>query len=347
MNLNWQKKDIFSGKMVLRTLDTHTAGEPLRIIIGGMPEIPGQTILEKRRYLQTDLDYIRQALIFEPRGHFDMYGCIVIPPVTEQADLGVLFLHNEGYSTMCGHGIIGLVTALLETGAISSQEIETIINLDTPAGLVRATAHLNPQGGVKTVSFLNVPSFLYKRDLQLDIAEYGTVSFDIAFGGAFYAILPVDQFGIAVTSIHKAELISIAARLKAAIHTSIPIEHPFENDLGFLYGCIFTGLPENPDHHSRNVCVFAASEVDRSPTGTGVSARVALHHAKGEIHIGESIAIESILGSSSVFTGKAAESISYGPHNAIVPEITGSASITGVHQFIIDPEDSLKTGFLI
>jgi proline racemase len=276
-----------------------------------------------------------------------MNGCILTPPVTPGADLGVLFMHNEGYSTMCGHGTIALVTALLETGAIPARGEDTPVNLDTPAGLVRATAHLDNSGRVRHVSFLNVPSFLYARDVELHVSHYGRLIVDIAFGGAFYVILPVSQIGLHVSPEQTSELVSAGEAIKKAINAHIQVKHPVEDDLSFVYGTIFTDLSEDPAHHSRNVCIFADGEVDRSPTGTGVSARLALHYAKGEIAEGQHIMIESILGAVSVFGGRVDECIYAGSFDAVVPEVSGRAFITGRHEFIIDPDDKLGRGFLV
>jgi proline racemase len=347
MHLNWNRHPYTEGTMVITTIDAHAAGEPLRVITGGLPELQGETILERRRYMRDHLDHIRRALMWEPRGHFNMYGCVVTPPVTPGADLGVLFMHNEGYSTMCGHGIIGLVTVLLETGALAARDRQTPVNIDTPAGLVRATAHLDNSGHVQRVSFLNVPSFLYARDVKLDLPVYGQVTVDIAFGGAFYAILPAEHVGLSVTPRQVEQLVTAGEAIKKAVNATLPVKHPFEEDLSFLYGTILTDPPEDPAHHSRNVCVFAAAEVDRSPTGTGVSARLALHHAKDEITAGQEIIIESILGAASAFSGRVVGQARVGPHDAVVPEVGGTAFITGRQEFIIDPRDELGRGFLI
>ncbi len=332
---------------VLTTLETHAAGEPLRIIIGGMPELPGDTILERRRYMQQNLDYIRRALMWEPRGHYDMYGCVLTPPVSPGADLGVLFLHNEGYSTMCGHGVIALVTALIETGAIPAKGCTTPVNLDTPAGLVLATAHLNDDGRVERVSFQNVPSFVYARDIVVETPEFGSVTLDVAFGGAFYAILPAEKLGLEVTPAQPPQLVAASEAIKRAVNARVKIQHPEEEDLGFLYGAILTGPPQDSAHQSRNICVFANAEVDRSPTGTGVSARLALLHAKGEIMEEQEIAIESILGAESVFRGKVGALTQVGTFPAIIPEVSGTAFITGRSEFVIDPRDKLGQGFLV
>lgn len=347
MQLNWQQRPSSEGSLVITTLDAHAAGEPLRIITGGLPDLPGATILERRRYLQQHFDHIRRMLMWEPRGHRDMYGCVLTEPVTPDADLGVLFMHNEGYSTMCGHGIIALVTALLETGALPAKGQHTPVNLDTPAGLVRATAHLDTNGHVERVSFLNVPSFLYAQDVEVELPPFGKLAVDIAFGGAFYGFLPAELVGLSITPQQVGKLITAGEAIKSALNAKTSIKHPLEEDLGFLYGTIFTGPPENPSHYSRNVCIFANGEVDRSPTGTGVSARLALHYAKGEITDGQHIIIESILGSSSTFSGRIVGHAHVGPYEAIVPEISGTAFITGRHEFHIDPQDKLGRGFFL
>jgi len=333
--------------MKITTLDMHAAGEPLRIVTSGLAELRGATILERRRYMRDHLDHVRRALMWEPRGHYDMYGAVLTPPVSAGADFGVLFMHNEGYSTMCGHGVIALVTALIDTGALPVRGRETRVTLDTPAGVVRATAHLDTDGRVEYVSFLNVPSFLYARDVVLRTPEFGEITADLVFGGAFYAVLPAERLGLELAPSNRAALVAAAERVKRAVNETMPIGHPFEPDLGFLYGTILTGPPEDPAHHSRNLCVFANAEVDRSPTGTGVSGRVAQLHARGDIALGEEIVVESILGRSSVFGGRAVEVARVGPHEAVVPEVSGTAFITGRSEFLVDPRDSLGGGFLL
>jgi trans-L-3-hydroxyproline dehydratase len=272
---------------------------------------------------------------------------VLTPPVTREADLGVLFMHNEGYSTMCGHGVIALVTALIETGAFPARGQTTPVNLDTPAGLVRATAHTDATGHVERVTFLNVPSFVFARDVSITLPGTAAITLDVAFGGAFYAVLPADAVGLQVIPDQMSQLVAAAEAIKRAVNEQITLQHPGGPDLGFLYGTILTGPPEDPAHHSRYICVFANAEVDRSPTGTGVSARLAIHPASGEIGPGESIAIESILGRESVFVGRVVEQTQVGPHAAIVSEVGGRAFITGRHEFVIDPRDRLGQGFLV
>jgi proline racemase len=347
MALIWKHRPTGKDVTVITTLDVHAAGEPLRIITGGLPELEGATILERRRSMQQRYDHIRRALMWEPRGHFDMYGCALTPPVTPEADLGVIFMHKEGYSTMCGHGVIALVTALVETGTLPATGPQTPINLDTPAGLVRATAHVDRDGHVARVSFLNVPAFVYARDVEIAVPGWGKLRVDVAFGGAFYAFLAAEDVGLKVSQEQTAQLVAAGEAIKKAVNAVLPIKHPFEEDLSFLYGTILTGPPEEPVHHSRNICVFANAEVDRSPTGTGVSARLAIHHARGEIGESQQIVIESILGAGSAFGGRVVGRAQVGAYEAIIPEVSGTAFITGRQEFVLNPRDTLGRGFLI
>lgn len=326
------------------TVDAHTEGEPFRVITGGFPDLPGATILEKRRYAKERLDHLRTALMWEPRGHADMYGCLVTPPVTPGADLGILFMHNEGFSTMCGHGIIGIATVALETGLLPAREPETTLRIDTPAGLVTAHAVV-AAGRVQRVRFQNVPSFVPALDERVDVPGLGRVRYDLAFGGAFYAYVRVEEVGLTCTPADYRQLIEKGMAIKQAVMATRPIPHPFEADLSFLYGTIFIGPPLTEGGHSRNVCIFAEGEVDRSPTGTGVSGRLALHYARGEIGLNQPIVVESIIGTR--FTGRVVDTTSFGPYPAIIPEVEGTAYLTGRHEFLIDPEDPLQTGFLL
>jgi trans-L-3-hydroxyproline dehydratase len=328
----------------ISTLDLHTGGEPFRVVTGGFPPLTGKTILARRRYAIDNLDHLRKALMWEPRGHADMYGCIVTPPVSPEADFGVLFMHNEGFSTMCGHGIIAIVKAAVETGLVVASDPVTAVNIDTPAGLVSARAFLE-EGAVRRTSFQNVPSFVVALDETVDVPEIGLVRYDLAFGGAFYAYVQAADVGLTCMPADFAGLVRIGRRIKQAVMESRKISHPFEEDLGFLYGTIFIGPSISADVHSRNVCVFAEGEVDRSPTGTGVSGRLAIHHSRGEVGVGRSLTIESIIGSR--FTGKIVRTTTFGPHRAVIPEIEGTAHITGRHEFLIDPADPLKEGFML
>ena len=338
---NWTpSKDYFK----ITTIDTHTAGEPFRVISSGFPELPGDTMLAKRRYIKQHHDELRTALMWEPRGHADMYGCIVTPPVSAEADFGILFLHNEGYSSMCGHGIIGITVVSLETGMVSMTTPETTIKIDSPAGLITSRADIEGEK-VRSVRFDNVPSFVLSQNDRITVPGIGTIRYDIAFGGAFYAFVNAEEVGLTTTENDFSKLIEKGMAIKRAIMDSRCIEHPFEKDLSFLYGTIFIGPPRTKTVHSSNVCIFADGEVDRSPTGTGVSARLALHYAKGEIGLQEPIIIESIIGTT--FTGRVVRPVTFGSYAAVIPEVEGTSFITGRHEFLIHPDDPLKNGFIL
>jgi trans-L-3-hydroxyproline dehydratase len=330
--------------MRISAIDVHTGGEPFRVITGGFPQLSGGTILERRRWVKEHHDRLRTALMWEPRGHADMYGCLLSPPVSPEADFGILFMHNEGYSTMCGHGIIAITKVVLETGLLPMSAPETVVRIDSPAGLI--TAHARVSGdAVTSVSFRNVPSFVLARDETAEVPGLGRVRYDIAFGGAFYAYVQAADVGVTCTPQDFRSLIEKGMAIKRAIMASRPISHPFEPDLGFLYGTIFVGPPQGADAHSRHVCVFAEGEVDRSPTGTGVSGRLAILHAREELVPNEPIVVESIIGSR--FTGRVAATTTFGPHPAVIPEVEGSAHICGRQEFLIDPADPFQDGFIL
>ncbi len=328
----------------ISTFDAHTGGEPLRILIGGYPALQGGTLLERRRFLRENYDNLRTALMWEPRGHREMYGCIVTDPVAPDADFGVLFLHNEGYSTMCGHAIIALAKVAVEAGKIAVSEPETRICFETPAGLVTAYVTIK-NGGAETIRFENVPSFVQALDQKIEVPGLGTIRYDLAFGGAFYAFVDAGQLGLHCQKDETFQLIEKGMKIKRAIVRQLPMRHPFHDELNFLYGTIFTCPPTSKDVFSRNVCIFADGQVDRSPTGTGVSARLAIHYTRGEINVNEPLVFESIVDSR--FTGRVLQTLLYGEYRAIIPQVEGTAHIIGRHEFFIDPDDPLGFGFLL
>tara|TARA_B100001179_G_scaffold60015_1_gene41363 strand:- start:521 stop:1564 length:1044 start_codon:yes stop_codon:yes gene_type:complete len=338
---NWNPPD---GWIEIQTIDSHTEGEPLRIILSGYPALKGKTLLEKRTNAHRLHDELRKTLIWEPRGHRDMYGAIIVEPDTPDADFGVIFIHNEGYSTGCGHAVIALTKVFVETGLIPMNEPETEVKMDVPSGFIKSYAKVK-NGQVTGVRFENVPSFVQSLDTKIDVPGIGEINYDLAFGGAFYAFVDVAQLGLDCTSKYQNQLIETGIKIKHAVMDSVKMIHPLEPDMNFLYGTIFTGVSKNPNHHSRNVCIFAEGEVDRSPTGTGVSARAAILHAKDEIKLGESIIIESIIGST--FSVKVVETTTFGNYDAVIPEVSGNAYITGKNTFWINPEDPLKNGFIL
>ena len=332
---NWQK---------ITTIDTHTAGEPLRIVTSGIPELPGDNILKKRQYMMDNYDHLRKQLMWEPRGHADMYGCIITPPVSKEADFGVVFMHNEGYSSMCGHGIIAVTKVAIESGLVKNSEPQTIVKIDSPAGLITAIGHIK-NGKVGKVSFQNIPSYVVALDDEILIPVYGKIKYDLAFGGAYYAYVQAGDVGLTCYPKDIYQLIHVGRKVKRAVSNSVQIKHPFNDELSFLYGTIFIDKPENADSHSRNVCIFADGEVDRSPTGTGISGRLAIHYARGEIGVGEPIIIESVIGSK--FSGIVLKETKFGQYNAIIPEVYGEAFITGKNEFYIDPDDPIQGGIFL
>lgn len=328
----------------IETIDAHTAGEPLRIILSGFPEVKGNSILQKRKFIKENYDYLRTALMHEPRGHADMYGCIITPPVSIDSDFGVIFMHNEGYSTMCGHGIIAVTKVVLETGMFEKIEPITKIKIDSPAGVILSFARIN-NGKIESIFFQNVPSFVLLKNQFVDVPDFGKINFDVAFGGAFYAFVDADKIGLSLHQKNAKELIEKGMMIKNAVMNNYEIKHPIDDELSFLYGTIFYGKPLSQNVDIRNVCIFADGEVDRSPTGTGVSAMAAIKYFNKELKTNESFITESILGTK--FSTKIIEQNKFADFDAIIPEVEGNAFITGKNIFYIDPDDPLKNGFLI
>lgn len=331
--------------MSIKTIDMHTGGEPLRVIVEGFPELEGTNVLEYRRNVREHHDELRKALMWEPRGHADMYGCLLVPPNDRQADFGIIFMHNEGYSTMCGHATIAISKLAVAMGWVPRKEPVTRVTIDAPCGRLEAEVEVS-DAHIGDVRFRCVPSFVLALDATVEVEGLGKVRYDLAYGGAFYAYVDSNRLGIDLVPENYRRLIQTGMDIKRAVMASgQDISHPFEEDLSFLYGTIFIGGPVSAGIDSRNVCVFAEGEVDRCPTGSGVSGRMAIHHARDEIAKDEWMTVESITGS--VFRGRVAEETSFGPHKAVIPEVEGTAFITGRHTFVIDPEDPMKHGFFL
>lgn len=331
----------------IKTIDMHTGGEPLRVIVDGFPNLAGNSVLDYRRDCKENYDHLRTALMFEPRGHADMYGCILTPPNDSEGDFGVVFLHNEGYSTMCGHAIIALSTLAIEMHWIAAVEGENILKIDAPCGRITSFTTVE-NGNVTHVRFHCVPSFVVGLDREVNIPGIGKIKYDLAYGGAFYAYVDMQKnaLNFSLNPDSYRQLIDTGMKIKNAVmQQETEIEHPFETDLSFLYGTIFIGDALNPENHSRNVCIFAEGEVDRCPTGSGVSGRMAIHKARNEIEVGDRFRIESISGSE--FDGSVVKTVDYGKFNAVIPEVSGNAYITGKHEFLIDPRDPMKNGFIL
>ncbi|MDT0552942.1 proline racemase family protein [Urechidicola vernalis] len=332
----------------IKTIDMHTGGEPLRVILDGFPELKGNSVLDYRRYCKDNFDELRTALMFEPRGHADMYGCILTPPNDDEGDFGIIFLHNEGYSTMCGHAIIAISTLAIQMNWIAIKEGENILKIDAPCGRITSFANVE-NGKVTGVKFHCVPSFVVGLDYKTNIEGIGEVIYDLAYGGAFYAYVDMakNKFDFDLSPASYKNLIKTGMDIKHAVmESNSEINHPIEDDLSFLYGTIFIdNTKQNSGSDSRNVCIFAEGEVDRCPTGSGVSGRMAIHKAQNEINIGETMTIESI--TDSVFKGSVISEIDYGPFKAVIPQVEGTAHITGTHTFAIDPNDPMKNGFIL
>jgi trans-L-3-hydroxyproline dehydratase len=343
------KTEFFPAKdwLQIKTIDMHTGGEPLRVIVSGFPELKGNSVLEYRRFCKENYDHLRTALMFEPRGHADMYGCILVPPNDEEGDFGILFLHNEGYSTMCGHAIIAISTLAIEMNWIQVKEGDNILKIDAPCGRITSYTQVN-NGEVIGVRFHCVPSFVVGLDKTVTVKGIGNVTYDLAYGGAFYAYVDLNKnnFDFDLSKNYYRRLITTGMDIKrAVIQQDSEILHPFENDLSFLYGTIFIGDSDKQNIDSKNVCIFAEGEVDRCPTGSGVSGRMAIHKARKQIDFTEKMIIESITGS--VFIGSVVSEEDYGSYKAVIPQVEGTAHITGMHTFCIDPNDPMKKGFIL
>jgi proline racemase/trans-L-3-hydroxyproline dehydratase len=330
------------------TIDYHTGGEPFRIVTGGVPDIPGASVRERRTYAQTheEVDAVRRMLCHEPRGHADMYGCFLVPPDDEGARFGVLFWHKDGYSTACGHGTIALGAWAVASGLVAAApDGATEVAIDVPSG--RVVSRVSCAGGqVVSVTFRNVPSYVVARRVQVRTTR-GDVDVDVAYGGANYASLAASAVGLSVRAEDYVGLIAIGREIKWALDATDVARHRDDDRLSGIYGTILYDdlgdLPGGP--HQRNVTVFADGEVDRSPCGSGTSARLALLAEEGRLGAGQVLTHDSIVGSR--FTARITERVHVGELAGIVPEVTGTAYRTGEHRFTLDPDDALGTGFVL
>ncbi|KAK1889109.1 Trans-L-3-hydroxyproline dehydratase [Dissostichus eleginoides] len=303
----------------LSVVDMHTGGEPLRIIHSGYPEVKGDSVLSKRRYVREHLDHLRRVLMFEPRGHYDMYGALVVDSELPEADLGVLFMHNEGYSTMCGHAVIALGRFAVDYKLVKEPQ--------------------SPEP--------SVPAFTFATDVTVSVEKFGDVTVDISYGGAFYAFVDAKRFGLDVTTSRTRDLVDAATAVTNAVKSQVKLHHPSSDDLAFLYGTILTdGKDDYSSDPTANMCVFAEAQVDRSPTGSGVTARVALQYHRGLIQLNQTRTFQSGA-TGSQFTGRAVEETKCGDFKAVVVEVSGRAFYTGVSRYVQEPEDKLTHGFLL
>jgi proline racemase len=331
-------------KNVVTCIDTHTLGEPLRLVTSGIPPIPGATILEKRAYFKDNLDHFRKLLMLEPRGHADMYGCVLVPPVTPDGDFGTLFIHNEGHGTMCGHGCIAVSTAVFDTGMMTGREGVNELRLDTPAGRVTSFVYIE-NGRVKNVTFQNVPTFVHEENIKIPVEGVGEITGDLVFGGDFYVYADANQLGLEIRPENAGALARLAVEIKHKVLGMRKIVHPLEPKLNGLYGTILTSGPEIRGNRAiaKNICVFADGEVDRSPCGTGTSGRFTQLYAKGTITGDMVLEHHSVI--DTVFEARMKEPAMIGDKKGIVATVTGSAHIMGFNQIVLDPNDPLPDGF--
>ncbi len=329
----------------IRTVDMHTGGEPVRFILNGYPKVNGKNILQKRRFARQHLDYLRKFLMHEPRGHYDMYGVIPVEPDLPTADIAVLFMHNEGYSTMCGHAIIALGRFAVDQGWVKVVEPETTIKIQCPCGLI--TVHVSvKEGKTGRVRYESVPAFAFALENTVNTDRYGPVTLDIGYGGAFYAVVPANEIGLDVRSSAIRDLVDAATIISSAVKRQVQLHHPDDDDLAFLYGTILTDGNDNYSvEHTANICVFADAQVDRSPTGSGVTARMAIQHRRGLIKLNQARTFESLTGS--IFTAKLLHKSRCGEFSASIVEISGMAHYTGTSEFQLEDGDQIGKGFLI
>lgn len=329
---------------LITTVEVHTGGEPFRIVTSGVPRIPGRTILERRKWLGECGDQYRRALMFEPRGHNDMYGGFLTEPVSESADFGIIFMQNLDYSPHCGHGVIALATAAVELGWIERTVPETRVGIDAPCGFIEAFVKWDGENAGE-VRFVNVPSFIWKHDVSVTTPSFGTVKGDIAYGGAFYFYVDGTAHGLSIRESDAAKLKEFGMEVKDAANAAYNVVHPELPDIAGVYGTIVAGVPRHKGSSQANCCVYADGEVDRSPTGSGTAGRVAQLHARGQLLKNEELVNESIIGS--IFRGKVLSEVQIGDYDGVIPEVRGTAFVYGLAQWILDERDALVHGFQV
>ncbi|XP_066268957.1 trans-L-3-hydroxyproline dehydratase-like [Branchiostoma lanceolatum] len=334
-----------SSPFVIKTVEMHTGGEPLRIITDGYPKIEGKTILEKRVYVRDNLDVFRRRLMWEPRGHDDMFGALLVDPDERDADIGVLFMHNEGYGTMCGHACIGLGRYAVDRGIVPAKSPQTELVIQCPTGLVKLWVDYQ-YGKIGRVRFHSVPAFVFALDQEVDVPNYGRVKVDIAYGGVFYAILPDSSLGLDLRTAPVQAVKNAAGAVAEAVRKAVPLRHPEHPDLAFLYGTIITdGRDEYEPTPALNTCVSGVS-VDRSPCGSGVTARVAIQYRRGQIDPSKERQFVSAA-TGSIFTGRPVRETKWGEFDAVIVEVAGHAHYIGTAEFTVEQADPLKNGFLV
>ena len=331
------------ARQVFTAVDSHTEGMPTRVITSGIGVLPGATMADRRHYLMTERDDLRTVLMTEPRGHASMSGAILQPPTRPDADVGVVFIEVSGCLPMCGHGTIGTATVLVETGMVPVKEPVTELRIETPAGLVAARIHV-ADGSAKSVTIRNVPAYLHLRDATVQVDGLGDLTLDLAWGGNFYAILPAASLGLTIEPARHDRLVAAGLRIMAAVNDQLEFAHPEQPEIAECRHVLLTG-PGSEGAHSRSAVVIHPGWVDRSPCGTGTSARMAALATRGELGLHTDFVQASLIGSR--FTGRLVEEATVGPYRAFVPTITGRAWLTGLATYLLDPDDPFPAGFLI
>lgn len=328
---------------IFHAVDSHTEGMPTRVITGGVGTIPGATMAQRRLHFMQHSDWIRRLLMYEPRGHAAMSGAILQPPTHPEADFGVLFIEVSGMLPMCGHGTMGVATVLVETGMVEVVEPVTTITLDTPAGLVRAAVAVR-DGRAERVTLTNVASFALRTDAKVEVPGHGTVGYDLAFGGNFYAVVELADLGLPFDRSHKGELLAAGLSIMEAINSTDRPVHPERSDIN---GChhVYLNAPDSTARHSRHAMAIHPGWFDRSPCGTGTSARMAQLHARGELGLGTDFVNESFIGSR--FLGRLVDRTEVAGLPAVIPTVSGRAWLTGTAQYFLDPDDPFAEGFLL
>jgi len=331
------------AKKVYAAVDSHTEGMPTRVITAGVGVLPGRTMADRRRYLMSERDDLRTLLMYEPRGHAAMSGAILQPPSRPDADAGVVFIEVSGCLPMCGHGTIGVATVLVETGMVEVKEPVTQIRLDTPAGLVEASVEVD-DGRAAAVTIRNVPAYLHLREAAVTVPGLGRLVLDLAWGGNFYAVLPASAVGLEVGPDSHDDLVAAGLAVMAAVNEQLSFAHPEQPDIDHCHHVIFTA-PGDGQVSARGATAIHPGWIDRSPCGTGTSARMAQLHARGQLDLHEDFVHASIIGS--VFTGRLVETTTVGEFPAVVPTVRGRAWVTGMASYMLDPDDPFPAGFLI
>lgn len=329
---------------MFRTIESHTGGNPTRTILSGVPHLTGATMMDKVVYFQQHYDWMRTALMFEPRGHSVMSGCILTEPVHAEADYGVIYIEVGGYLPMCGHDTIGLVTALIESGEVPPEAPVTTVVLDTPSGIVRTLAEVK-DGRVVSVSFDNVPAFVLAQDVSVSLPDHPELLVDVAWGGNFYGLVRAESVGLTLSKDNVRKAIRLAQEIRHAVNEVMEIQHPELPEVRGLTHVEFFGPPTSFGADVKNMVVVPPGGVDRSPCGTGTSAKAAVLHHRGQLKVGESFVHESVTGA--MFRAELLGTARVAAFDAVRTRITGSAQVYGESTFVIEPHDPLRNGFLL